>query len=60
MAIDELAFAGYWFYESDQNQQDQATLFSSYGLIEDAPAPTVPTISEIEGLMRFGTGFSNA
>lgn len=54
MAIDELAFAGYWFYEADQDQQDQATLFASYGLIEDAPEQVFAETSMIKIL---GSGF---
>lgn len=45
MAIDELAYVGYWFYEADQDQQDQASLFASYGLIENPPSPAPVTIS---------------
>ena len=53
MAIDHLAFAGYWFYESDQDQQDQATLFASYGLMDAAPEPA-PEVPDSMGLMEFG------
>ena len=40
MAINELAFVGYWFYGT-ADDTERASLFSSYGLIEDAPEPVV-------------------
>jgi len=36
MAVNELGFAGYWFYGA-ATDAERAALYSSYGLLDDAP-----------------------
>jgi hypothetical protein len=55
MAVNELAYAGYWFYEPTDDQ-DRASLYASWGLVEDAPPAVEPDTTDLEGLLRMGTG----
>ncbi len=43
MAINELAVVGYWFYGA-ADDDERASLYASWGLIEDAPAAVEPDV----------------
>lgn len=48
MAINELAFAGSWFYGAADGTE-RAALYSSWGLLDSAPAPSEPVTDYVTG-----------